>query len=723
MDIERTDTKNKKIEIQPKVISDHNPIEMEVKGLEERTFRWRLNDNLLDDQRFVERIRKKLGEYFLDNIDKGVKTSSVWDASKAVMRGLFIQQNALKKKNREKRSKEILRQIMDNEQKLIKKPNNERIMQEIKSLQSQFAMIINKEVEWNIKRLRQKNFEFANKSGKWLAWQVRRRKEQNTINKILINGEETTDSKEIRKGFTDFYEQLYRYKERNSKKKIERYLKEKTVKKMSPEQKKQLNAPIDRLEIEEAIKELKRGKAPGPDGFTSSYYKEFKDTLMTPLIEVMNNILKERDMPGSWKEAFITIIPKQDADLTQVKNYRPISLLNTDYKIFAGILAKRLKKILRRIIHEDQTGFLPGRLIRSNTRHIINLIEYLSESSDKSACLIFIDAEKAFDNVIWDFMLKNLEAMEVGQEFLNGIRSIYTEQKARLIVNNVITEDIKIGKGTRQGCPLSPLLFIVVLEVLLNAIRQNKQIKGVTLGSNKYKVKAYADDVVLTVEEPIESIKAILDEMEEFGKLAGFKMNKSKTKMIVKNMDQDAVVTLQQQTEIEVVKKIKYLGIWITNKNIDLYQNNYVPAWNKIKKDLEAWARLKLSFWGRISMVKMMLLPKFLYLFQTLPILKGTKNFKEWQKAISRYVWEGKKPRIKFKLLTDATERGGFALPDMRLYYEATCLCWIKEWVKLENRELLALEGYNNNYGWHAYLWKDKKGCTRASAVIYLGAH
>uniref|UniRef100_A0A670K332 Reverse transcriptase domain-containing protein n=1 Tax=Podarcis muralis TaxID=64176 RepID=A0A670K332_PODMU len=597
---------------------------------------------------------------------------------------------------------------MDYEQKLTKKPNNERILQEIKSLQTQFAMLINKEVEWNIKRLRQKNFEFANKSGKWLAWQVKRRKEQKTINKIQLNGEEVTDPKRIRKGFVDFYEQLYRNKDKNNNRKIERYLKEKMVRKISIEQKERLNAPIFREEVEEVIKELKRGKAPGPDGFTSSYYKEMKDILMTPLVDVMNNILKEREIPSTWKEAFITIIPKQDADPTQVKNYRPISLLNTDYKIFAGILAKRLKKILIKIIHKDQAGFLPGRQIKNNTRSIINIIEYLSDRYDKPASLIFVDAEKAFDNVTWDFMLRNLEFMDVGQEFWNGIKAIYTEQKAKLIINNVITEDIKIAKGTRQGCPLSPLLFIVVLEVLLNAIRQNKQIKGITLGSNEYKVKAYADDVVLTVEEPTDSIKEILEEMEEFGKLAGFKLNKSKTKMIVKNLDQDKIQLLQQQTEIEVVNKVKYLGLWLTNKNIDLYQNNYIPVWNEIKKNLEIWARMKLSFWGRISMVKMMILPKMLFLFQTIPIIKGTKNFKEWQKAISRYVWEGKKPRIKFKLLTDTTERGGFALPDMRLYYEAACLCWIKEWIKLEDTELLDLEGYKNRFGWHAYLWRDK---------------
>uniref|UniRef100_A0A670JU33 Reverse transcriptase domain-containing protein n=1 Tax=Podarcis muralis TaxID=64176 RepID=A0A670JU33_PODMU len=335
-------------------------------------------------------------------------------------------------------------------------------------------MLINREVEWNIKKLRLRSFEFSNKSGKMLAWQIKKRKEQSTINKIIVDGEEKTNPKEVRKAFVDYYSGLYKNREKFNSRKIEKFLKDKKVQRIPEKKKEQLNTPIETEEIEKVIKELKRGKAPGPDGFTASYYKEMKAILLPPLKEVINNILKEKEIPETWKEAFITLIPKQDADLLQVKNYRPISLLNLDYKIFTGILANRMKNILLDYIHGDQSGFLPGRQMKDNIRNIINIIEYLSAKSDKQAILVFVDAEKAFDNTNWDFLLKHLEYMEVGTEFLNGIRAIYTQQKAKLIINNVVSEEIKIEKGTRQGCPLSPLLFITVLEVLLNSLRQNK---------------------------------------------------------------------------------------------------------------------------------------------------------------------------------------------------------------------------------------------------------
>uniref|UniRef100_A0A670IVE2 Reverse transcriptase zinc-binding domain-containing protein n=1 Tax=Podarcis muralis TaxID=64176 RepID=A0A670IVE2_PODMU len=101
-------------------------------------------------------------------------------------------------------------------------------------------------------------------------------------------------------------------------------------------------------------------------------------------------------------------------------------------------------------------------------------------------------------------------------------------------------------------------------------------------------------------------------------------------------------------------------------------------------------------------------LPKMLFLFQTLQIVDKTECFRKWQRDISKFVWQGKKPRIKFKILTDAKERGGFALPDLRLYYESAAFCWLKDWLLLEDTDVLDLEGFNNAFGWHAYLWYDK---------------
>ena len=133
-------------------------------------------------------------------------------------------------------------------------------------------------------------------------------------------------------------------------------------------------------------------------------------------------------------------------------------------------------------------------------------------------------------------------------------------------------------------------------------------------------------------------------------------------------------------------------------------------TWCDIKKDLDKWRNLPLSLLGRISVIKMNVLPRMLFLFQAIPIISSEKPFRDWQKELSNFIWQGRKPRIKFKNLTDSKERGGLNLPNLELYYNAACFVWIKDWLTLSNSYILKLEGHDLIFGWHAYLWFGKIG-------------
>uniref|UniRef100_A0A670IGH0 Reverse transcriptase domain-containing protein n=2 Tax=Podarcis muralis TaxID=64176 RepID=A0A670IGH0_PODMU len=699
--------KIKKVEICPKTCSDHNAVKMEMKLTTTGQFRWRMNDTLFRDNEILMKAQKTLKDYFEINLRADVEKRVVWDASKAVMRGFLIQQNSIKRKKQNEKKEKILEKIKEGEKKLRVKPKSQEILREIKLYQIQYMELMNQEIEWKIKQMKQKTFESANKCGKLLAWQLKKRQKLNTVTSLEVDGKNISKPNEIRNCFLSYFKKLYTQGPQNEED-IDKFLDKYGLQKISHQSKIDLNQRITEQEIEDAIQNMQLGKSPGPDGLTSRYYKSLKEWLIQPLKEVCNEILEGKKAPESWKEAYISLIPKTETEKTQLKNYRPISLLNVDYKIFADILAKRFKKVLMEKIHKNQAGFLPKRHLADNVRNIIDILEKLEVNINTKAVLIFVDAEKAFDNISWSFMIKNLQGMGVGQGFENGIAAIYSEQKAKLIVNNVITEELKIEKGTRQGCPISPLLFISVLEVLLNMIRDDQQVKGVQVGAKHYKLRAFADDLVLTLQEPNTSTKKVLEIIQQFGQVAGFKLNKQKTKVLGKNLTEMEKEKFQEETGLTVVKKVKYLGVYLTSKNMNLYKDNYEKCWSEIKKDLEIWSNLKLSMLGRIAVIKMNVLPRMLFLFQTLQILDKMECFKRWQKDISKFVWQGKKPRIKLKILTDAKERGGFALPDLKLYYEAAAFCWLKEWMLLENTDILDLEGFNNVFGWHAYLWYDK---------------
>ncbi|XP_026537989.1 RAB6-interacting golgin [Notechis scutatus] len=157
---------------------------------------------------------------------------------------------------------------------------------------------------------------------------------------------------------------------------IEQYLKRKGLPEIKEEQKEILNKEIIIMELKRVVERQKNNKTPGPDGLPAELYKCIYECLEPVMLDVYNEVLDFAKLPDSWRDANISLIPKEDLDHKQIKNYRPISLLNADYKIFATIMSERLKIILNELIHIDQNGFLPSGQIRNNTRIVLNVLEY-----------------------------------------------------------------------------------------------------------------------------------------------------------------------------------------------------------------------------------------------------------------------------------------------------------------------------------------------------------
>ena len=619
----------------PITVSDHSALVLDLCfDLKPKHFRsWRLDPLLLREEKFCNHISDSISVFCDTNKNKETSPSLLWDTLKAVLRGKIISYASYANKQRRMRKEELEGLIADLDRSLAV-TNTPNLYKERLGLTTELDLLLTTEAERLLLQSYGSLYEHGDKAGRLLAHQLKAKKASNQIIQIRDeSGMVVTDSTKINTSFSSFYQQLYKSESPDDETHMDAFFQKLDIPRVSPNDNQALDAPLTLSEIKEAISSMNSGKSPGPDGYPVEFYKRFSNQLAPLLLEMFNYSYSQGSLPPTLMQASISLIYKKDKDPLNCASYRPISLLPVDVKILAKILARRLGPIMPLIVSEDQTGFIGGRHSFSNVRRLLGVIHTPSSPTDPEM-VISLDAEKAFDRVEWPYLFSSLQRFGFNLRFVSWIKLLYSSPQALVCTNTQRSNPFPLFRGTRQGCPLSPLLFALAIEPLSIALKSEGGLKGIRRHGEEHRVSLYADDLLLYVSDSLSSLPSIISILDSFSIFSGYKLNISKSECFPINQLATEIPTHLIPFKTAVVG-IKYLGIMITRSMRTLKEQNFSVLTDAVKRDLQRWSRLQLSLAGRVQTVKMNILPRHLYLFQCLPIYLPMSFFNRINSIIS----------------------------------------------------------------------------------------
>ena len=335
-------------------------------------------------------------------------------------------------------------------------------------------------------------------------------------------------------------------------------------------------------------------------------------------------------------------------------------------------MAKRLEKVLPKIINPDQTGYVKGRYIGENIRLIQDLMFY-TEKENLPGIAVFIDFRKAFDTIEWHYLEKALTHFNFGPNFLQWFKILHTDISSCVLNNGHASHFFSLKRGVRQGCPLSGLLFVVGLEFLARAIKSDKLIKGITIGKKEMKTSMYADDTTVFVSDTV-SIQHLLNMLEKFRSISGLQVNTSKTEALWLGSWKD-----RHDTPFNFnwpYDPICALGVFFSYNTLKADKLNFDDKLRSMEKVLNIWKCRKLTLIGKINIVKTLALSKLIFNSSNLylpPHVIDAAN-----KMIFDFIWEGKPPKIKKSTIIGEKANGGLKMVDLGIMEIALKVAWIR---------------------------------------------
>ena len=591
-------------------------------------------------------------------------------------------------------SKNKIKRIRNREQELIRQldqlddiicnnfssPDIDGVLREYDELKTELQSIYEEKGKQAMFRAKCRWVENGERPTKYFFNLEKRNYKKKTIGEIRLQDDSiTNDGNSILDQIENYYKNLYMSDHIFSNEECDSFIRNLKIPKLSDEDRDNLEGLLTYDECQEVLETFQADKAPGEDGFTAEFYKHFFELVGNDLIASFNEAHVKGELSISQRRGVITLTPKEDGSLLDLSNWRPITLLNVDLKIATKAIAKRLDQVLPNLIHSDQTGFVKGRYIGENIRLIADVIE-TTKSLNLSGILTSLDFRKAFDSLEWPFIMKTLDYFNFGCGIKRWVNTFYSNIESTVINNGFRTNWFKLSKGVRQGCSLSPYLFILSAEILSNKIRQDPNITGIKIYGNEIKLSQFADDTTL-FNADLASLERALKLTNDFGKIAGLSLNVKKTKAIWLGKwanNKNKPLNLKW-----LHSPVKILGIHFSYDEKRNNELNFIQKIQKLQTKLDMWSSRDLTIFGRAMILKTLGLSQLVYSVSNLPVPQGiadavkTKSFK--------FLWRNKKDKIKRSGLYQEPDRGGIRMTDLNIMFKALKLAWIPRLLASDN--------------------------------------
>lgn len=450
-------------------------------------------------------------------------------------------------------------------------------------------------------------------------------------------------------------------------------------KQVNEQQRQELTEPIQEIEIFNALHDIGDLKAPGLDGYNAKFFKHCWDIVKPDLSNTIKYWFRTSTMFKGFNSTIVTLIPKTPA-AKYIKDYRPIACCSTVYKIYSKILTNRLAKVIGSIINHSQAAFIPGQNIHKHILLAYELIKGYSRKNGTPRCLFQIDLQKAYDMLNWRALEKIMLEIGIPTTFVQWIMNGVTTVSYRYNINGKHSKLMKAARGIRQGDPISPFLFVIVMEYMNRLLYKMQNMANYKHHPKCKKMElthlTFADDILLFTRGEKKSVEAMMQPMHTFSEATGLVMNPSKCNVYMGAVDDNTKKQILEMTGFKQgTLPFRYLGVPLSCKRLSV--SYYLPLVEKILNRIHHWSAKVLSQAGRIQLVQTVSFAIANYWLQCFPIPKAILH--KLNTACRSFVWSNstspsRKSPIAWQTVCKPKNKGGMNVIDLECWNSITLM-------------------------------------------------